>query len=94
MTAVILVLTILAEIDWIDLARKLWQGFQMIGGVLIAAIRGFVGLFGISVPDWTVELATIIVLLIIVLRYGKFLGKILLVILLLILASTLVQLFI
>ena len=77
--------------DWFDLLRTAWDGFQLIGAAFNGLIRAFLGLFGLVALDWIVELATIIILILVVLRYGKFIGKILFVILLLLLASSLVQ---
>jgi len=78
-------------VDWFDLLRGAWEGFQLVGVAFNGLIRAFLGLFGLAVLDWVVELATIIILILMVLRYGKLIGKILLVILLLLLASTLLQ---
>jgi hypothetical protein len=80
--------------DLLGLLQVLWDGFQAIGGALVGIVRALLGLFGLEVPDFVVELATIIALLIIIYKYGKFIGTILLVILLLMLASTFFQLLI
>lgn len=75
------------------LLQLLWQGFELMGTALIGLITVFLGFFGLALPDWIAELGTIGILLILVFKYGKFLGKLLLVVLLLLLASTMVQLF-
>ncbi len=69
----------------------LWRGFQLVGAGLVGAIRFILGLFNLSVPDWMIQIATVLVLLVVVFRYGKFISKILLVILLLLLSSTLIN---
>lgn len=79
-------------LDLLGLLQLLWQGFELIGEALMGLITFLLGLLGIVLPDWIPELGTIGILLIVVFKYGKFLGKILLTILLLLLASTLIQL--
>jgi hypothetical protein len=81
-------------VDLFGLVQVLWEGFQAVGGALVGIVRALLGLLGLEVPDFVVELATIITLLIVVFKFGKFIGTILLVILLLMLASTFLQLFI
>jgi hypothetical protein len=81
-------------LDILGLVEVLWHGFQAVGDALVGIVGALLGFFGLVVPDFAVELATIIVLLIVVFKYGKFIGKILLVILLLMLASTFIQLLI
>lgn len=66
----------------------------MIGAALIGLVTAFLGFFGLALPGWIVELGTIGILLILVFKYGKFLGKLLLAVLLLLLASTFIQLLI
>jgi hypothetical protein len=80
--------------DLLGLTKALWEGFQAVGGALVGIMRTLLGLLGLEVPDSIVELATIIALLIVVFKFGKFIGTILLVILLLMLASTFIQLLI
>jgi len=72
----------------------LWQGFELVGAALIGLIMAILGLFNLTVPDWIIELGTIGILLVLVFKYGKFLGKLLLAVLLLLLASSLWQLLI
>lgn len=79
-------------LDLFGLLQLLWQGFELIGSALIGLITLILGAFNLTLPDWIVELGTIGILLVVVFKYGKFLGKILLAVLLLLLASTLVQL--
>lgn len=61
----------------------------MIGEALIATIKGLISLTGRTVPDWTIQLACFLLLVGIILRYGKYLGKVLLIVLLLIIGSIL-----
>lgn len=66
----------------------LWRGFQMIGGAVVGIIRALLGLLNLTVPEWTIEIAMIIILLGVILKFGKYISKIFLVILLVLLAST------
>ena len=77
--------------DPVGFVEVLWQGFQAISAGLIGLVKAFFGLFGWMVQDWMVELATIIILVLVVVKYGKFISKLLLVVLLILLASTLVH---
>lgn len=79
--------------DWVQLVNLLWQGFQLIGDAVVIGVKAFFGLFGVEVPDWMIQVATIIILLLVVFKFGKWIGKIILIILLLLLASTVFNLF-
>lgn len=72
----------------------LWQGFELVGAALIGLIIAIFGSVNLVIPDWIIELGTIGILLFLVFKYGKFLGKLLLAVLLLLLASSLWQLLI
>ena len=63
------------------------DAFQALGGAIIGVFKWFIGLFGIPVPDWVPQLASVIVLILLVLRYGKHLGRLILIVLLLLIAS-------
>jgi hypothetical protein len=67
----------------------IWNGLRMLGEGIIGVIRAVLGIFGVVVPDFIIELATIIVFLLVIFKYGKHISKIILVILLLLLASVL-----
>lgn len=76
----------------LDLIEALWQGFQMIGKAMLGLVQVVLGFFGLTVPNWTVQIATIIFLVLLVFKFGRYISKILLAVLLLMLASTSFQL--
>jgi hypothetical protein len=75
------------------LLELLWEGFTMIGEAITGFIKALLGLCHVTVEDWMIQFAVVVLLLIAVWKYGKHAPKLLLIILFLILASTIVNAF-
>ena len=65
----------------------LLQGLALLGSGITLIVKFVFSLVGIDVPDWAIQVAAIIVLLLTVLTIGRKIGKILLILLIFILVS-------
>jgi hypothetical protein len=65
----------------------LLQALALLGNAITLFVKFIFSLVGIDLPDWIIQVAAIIVLLLTVLTLGRKLGKILLVLLVCILVS-------
>lgn len=63
----------------------------MIGNAMTGLLTAILGFFHIAIPEWSVQLAVIAVLLFTIFKWGKYISRILLVILLFVLGSILVN---
>jgi hypothetical protein len=64
------------------------QGLSLIGNAVAYLIKFLFAAVGVDIPDWVIQLATIIVLIISLLAVGSKLNKIILVILVILLVSS------
>ena len=76
-------------IDVFELLEQLWEAIQMVGASLLGLVELILDAFHIAVPTFMVELAVAIFLIMVLLKWGKNLGKIIVIILLLFVAATL-----
>lgn len=75
--------------DLFELGKALWYALQALGRAIIGIMEWAIGLLGIPIPFWVPQLAAIIIMILLVLRYGKYTSKLLLIVLLLLIASVL-----
>lgn len=75
-----------------DLIELLWNGFQMIGQALAGIVQAVLSFFNLELPTWSIQLATGVILLGVILKYGKYVSKVILIVLLVVLASILFNL--
>ena len=79
----------LLQLDLFELVKRLWDALQVFGSTLLELAIGILDFFHISVPEFVIQLATAFVFLLVILKFGKHLGKIILIIVLLFIATTL-----
>jgi hypothetical protein len=77
----------------VDLADSIWQSFIAIKDAALGIVKAILSFLNLPVPEFIIELASIIVMVLLLLKYGKFIGKILIIVLLLFLANILVTTF-
>jgi hypothetical protein len=70
-----------------DALGNLLKGLGLVGSAITYLIKLLFSAFGIDIPDWAIQIATIIVLIISLLGLGSKLNKVILVILIFILVS-------
>ena len=73
--------------EWAEIA---WEAFRGFGLALTMAVKSFFGFFNIPLADWMIQFGTTIALLLIILKYGKYIGKLLVILLLIVITSVLV----
>lgn len=71
-----------------DVWHTLIQGLSLVSNAITALIKYFFSLFGFNVPDWAIQVATIIVLMLALWKASDKIGKVALVILVFLLVST------
>lgn len=75
----------------ITIVELLWSGIMLVGEAITLFIREFLKALGLPVADWMIQIAVIVLLLLVIRKYGKHGPKLLLVVLLFIMASIIVE---
>ena len=77
----------------LEILRLIFEAFKLLGNAVVGGITLILGYFNIQVPAGIIELATIIFLILMIVRFGKTFGKIFLIVLILVGGSFLIRMF-